>query len=324
MWMPEFAGFRRLLVLTAAYGFVINGVSAGEELPAPHRRVIVGHGFGQQPIPKWESGFLLARDESIPTVYVFDRDGRRLWTSTLQVPNSARVSPRGLAAWADGTVVVSGGAVSNDGALAGFIAWFGPSGAVQKIVRTSPFVAWLFCPTDEGTLWALGRTLAVPGSKEEPPHDILRQYDRNGRFLRSALPRSTFDGQRHPVPGAFMGAAKGRLGLYVSATHEWIELSAQSGETLGRSKYPLAGSAKITGLAFTGSSIYISGMQPGGAGSVARAFFSKLDRTKGQWLPIETGNLASGNASPFILGVDSTSLVVGTSLPEISWVAVEH
>lgn len=199
----------------------------------PHQTVFVEHAFGGQPIPKWENGFLIVRDFDALTVHLFGRDGRKLWTAAIEIPQAHRASLRAMAAWPDGSVAVSGGALDDSGAAAGFIAWLTPGGATRKIVRTARFVAWHLSVANDGTLWALGREAVAPQSTTDAPHDILRRYSRDGQFVKSALPRTSFASRAHPASGhTHLATVAGVVGIYCGPTGEWIEVSSTSGVLL--------------------------------------------------------------------------------------------
>jgi len=94
---------------------------------------------------------------------------------------------------------------------------------------------------------------------------------------------------------------------------EWVEISARTGEVLGR--WPgVAGQGRndITGAAFTASgAVYVSAKH-------GQSAFYRLDRAAGIWRPVE--RTQSGRA--YLLGADGDNLVVTTGLPDLLWVPV--
>lgn len=309
----------RLVGLSAVV--VLPGVSAAEaRLSSPVASVSIARSFGDKPIPKWENGFLVAFDsDQVPaTVTAYGRTGRPVTEASIYLPELHGLVLKGTAASPMGVLAVTGSAWTADGRAAAFIAWINPTGAVDRVVRTAPFGAFKLCFSQDETLWAVGRELN-PDHRGEPPHDVLRHYDREGRLLQSLLPKASFPryDDRHPGEMAVLAASGNRVGLYSARAREWIEVSV-FGSILGRWKGVDTGSPLATrGVAFTSDgSVYLSMLEGGGAQPRTQVY--KLNKQLGTWERVAT-------SGPYarILGADGNQVVVTPGLPQLLWIRPE-
>ena len=269
--------------------------------------IAIQHVFSDQPFPKWQNGFILARDRAdnpVPQVYVFDRLGRLLRSHRVVLPDAERVILRDVAVSPKGTLAVTGSAFARDGAAATFIAWLDSAGSIAQVARTSPFASGRLCFADDETLWATGREYS-PDYNSKPEYDVLRRYASDGRLLGSLLPRSTFpNSYRDPGMDALLICAGNRLAMYSRAASFWVEVSS-SGEILTRlSAHP--GECAPTGLALTSSgSVYLSAP---GQGCDGTGPLRQLNRQSQEWTPVTLdGRSDSGGR---IIGTDGVDLLV--------------
>jgi hypothetical protein len=305
--------FRSVMIASV----LVSIAAFAEQLSQPERKAIIARSFSGQPLPKWQNGFLVTHDLPEPTVHVYDRSGSEIVRTTLALSGSVRTLLSDISITPSRKIAVAGTVDSAEGASAAFIAWLGPDGRVDRVVRTSPFAAFKICFSNDGNLWAVGREHLLDYN-EKPEYDVIRIYDGNGQLIRTVLPRTSF-AVRHPHPGstAFVVASADRMGVYSVHAKEWIELSL-SGAILGRWKGIEA--KRVAGAALTDAgSVYVSGFYPGKP--EGRTVFSKLDRGTGSWLPIDT----PFTNDPFtaIYGTDQDQIVVASKLPEFLWVKSE-
>ena len=216
------------------------------------RSVTIPHAFANGPIPRFENGLVLSFDRELQTVWAFNRDGRSVATVKITLPETERFSIKEAAVAPDGKLAVTGTAHGRDGKTTATIVWADRTGAVAKVVRTSPFTAFHIAFAGDGTLWAVGR-VHDERLESQAGHDVMRQYGQDGRLRKTVLPDNTFPpaaSKRHPCYESFLVAGGDRIGLYCATANEWVELSA-AGEILGRFKAPVPANEAITGAALS-------------------------------------------------------------------------
>jgi hypothetical protein len=314
-----------LLVIALIVSTFPSHLNGAGRLSAPVASSTVARDFGNKPIPKWENGYLVAfdNDEMPARVFAFSRTGTLVTEAKLSIPGAERVMLTGVAASPSGVLAASGTAQSEGGASAAFIAWISPSGAVQRVVRTSPFAAFWLCFDSNETLWVFGREVGADGhARTEPQHDVLRRYDGEGRFLGSLLARDSFPryDQRHPVDRGFLVSSNDRVGLYSTAAREWVEVSL-SGAILGRWKgADIGADFRITGVGIAADeSVYLT-VVPRSKGS--RTTFYTLDKQPGAWLPVDSAQALGSGQLGYILGTDRDLLVLRAA-PGLVWTRPE-
>lgn len=269
--------------------------------------------FANQPLPAWQNGFLVRFEHFVPpiTLSVHDRNGTLLRTTTLSLPGSPYIAIQDVAIGKDGRMAVCGTARSEESIGAGFIAWIGETGQVEVVTRPAPFAAMNIAFDSEGKLWAFGRE--IPSDKSSrviPPHDMVRVYGTDGKFLRSFLPHAAFGlaAPWHPSDQARTVASDDRLGIVLNATGEWLEIST-GGTVLGRWPLP-QGTGPVRGAALTRSnSAYLSVDHQDRHGKV-RTELHKLNRVTGRFEAIDgSALLTQGAPWTLLLAADGESLV---------------
>ncbi|HYL31162.1 MAG TPA: hypothetical protein VEU27_14685 [Gemmatimonadales bacterium] len=305
--------------------------------PLPKRAVQIPRDFTGQPLPAFSGGFLLAYDFERAIVWSYDRTGKTLIEVPLSLPEVKRIQIWDAAASLDGTVAVSGSATNDGGwTTVPLVFWVSPGGKVARVVRTEPFAATALAFSSDGTLWAAGRAHEiVDGIYREPPeYDVLRQYDAQGRLLRTTLPRGAFPaGVRTratiagagPAASAFLMANGDRIGFYSENTNAYFELSP-SGGVLGswRVAAPPEG-VDILGAALTSSgSVFLSGQRPQRPGEPTtewKLFLYVLDKSSGALREIDFPQQGPQRATALI-GSDGDDLVFYSKPPaSLSWFA---
>jgi hypothetical protein len=214
---------------------VALGITRAEPVPVVDRTVHLSWNFAGQPIPKYDNGLLLARDSDHTTLRTFGMNGAIRNVVRLSLPDATLIQAHGVAASPEGMMAVSASAKNSDGVRVSIIVWLDESGRTVRVVRTSPFEPFHLAFASEGTLWAAGRE-HEPDFRDKPDYGVLRQYDREGRPLRSVLAKSTFELPKgYPAASSFLVASSGRIVFYSETASEWVELSLL-GEVIERWK----------------------------------------------------------------------------------------
>ncbi len=265
-------------------------------------------------IPQFGRGFVIVRRAGTE-FQVYRQSGALLASVPISVPEATKVNVRDVAVAPDGRLAVSAGAFSAKGHFASVILWLDTSGAISRVVSTSPFAAARLVFTPDGSLWALGR---VHDSNFETTsdHDILRKYDTDGRLCQTALPLREFPSSGvHPMTGAFLLVSESRLGLYSTTANEWIELSF-SGQVLARYRTPkLPQQMQAIGAAFTDAEgLCLSLRESPKAGHVTRTMSStmcRFDRTSQSFVTVRLlqSEVTSDSDVGVIVGSDGPQLV---------------
>jgi len=200
-----------------------------------------------------------------PGVVLYDRYGAVARQATIWLEGAASVIVEDAAVSPSGNLVVAGGALNKDGAVATFIAEIGSDDRISRIVRTTPFTPTSVCALEDGTVWAYGF--------DRDAHDMLvedsprlRQYSfEKGRLQAvlntSTLPDAESDREAWRLAGAkYVGQVNFRCNsktvvLYNGRTGDLIEYELQR-NALKLSKVaavPVGRSFHITGFALTDS-----------------------------------------------------------------------
>lgn len=231
------------------------------------------------------------------------------------MPDTASVSHKSVASFPDGGLAIAATASSREGAVSSLIVLTDSRGVIERIVRTTPFTVFHLAAGPDGSLWAVGRE---HDSKldEVPDYDILRQYDRQGRFVRSTLRKSSFElkrGKWHPAYESWLSASRDRVALYCVTAGELVEVSSH-GELLGRQGVSgIPADAQATGIALTSSGgLYVSTLSR----SSQQTPVYRLDRPAGQFVQTRAVDLASNHRGMLnIAGSDGEDVVFYAKWP---------
>lgn len=255
------------------------------------KTVTLSRDFSGEPNTRFENGRLLARGGDHRTIRTFDAKGNPEAEFALSLPDATSVSHKSVASFPDGGLAIAATAGSREGAVSSVIVFTDGRGAIERIVRTTPFTVFHLAAGPDGSLWAVGREHDAK-LDEVPDYDILRQYDRQGQFLRSTLRKSSFHlqgGKWHPAYESWLSASRGKVALYCVTAGELVEVSS-SGEVIGR--WGISGipaDAQITGLALTSTgAIYVSTQ----VRSAQQTPVYRLERGSGQFVQTRAVDLA--------------------------------
>ena len=103
----------------------------------------------------------------------FER-GMKSSPSRRQVINAVAVSFEGL-------VAVSVSRADPSGFVESSISWYGPDGALEKVIPTGTLPVREMGFTEDGSLWCVGRERGDTG--DPPRRGVLRQYDPSGKVI---------------------------------------------------------------------------------------------------------------------------------------------
>jgi len=219
----------------------------------------------------WSNGYLITIDVPpfmVPDkagVILYDRDGVVARQPIVWLEGAKDLSVTDVAVSRSGNLVVGGGAMNNDGAVANFIAEIGSDDRIRRIVRTTPFVPAYVCALDDGTVWAYGfdRDASLSMIENSPR---LRQYSFDkGRLqavlVTSALPdaqtsRDTWRLSRGRYPGLISLRCNSKMVvLYNGGTGDLVEYDLQKNQmTVNKvAALPADRTFHITGFALTES-----------------------------------------------------------------------
>jgi len=295
-----------------AVGIMSGSMFAGEALSLNGTPAATLVDIRDRPVPKVQNGFVVSFNPLIADVWLFDESGNRVNNVRLSIPNASLVRVTDAAASPDGRIAILSSAATAEGQLAPFIAWMDSSGRLDKVVRTTPFVAHRIVFAKDGTLWAVGHLYNDQHSTDVPKHDVVWQFGSDGRMLRSLLPSNSFS---HPFPSAtsWLTASANTIAVYFERTSELVEIDSTSGKLLGRWTVPvparsageIAGS--VGGIALTSSGDVVMVISSEDEKRVARPGFFRFDRQSGTLIPLDTSKVA---AYTMLLGADGDRLVL--------------
>lgn len=219
-------------LLLSVFGFVGLSLSAAP-IPVATRAIpkgLVGVGM---PAASFDRGYLLRINpydaQGGDGLFFIGPADSVLKTVRLWPDGAAAVSVFDAAAMPDGSLIVASQAISTDEKRAYILYGVDSNGQVRFRVRTNPFAITHLVATDDNHIWALGGEPAAEITKSD--YAILREYDSEGKLLRSYLPRSSFSSalapsENHGGPdgGTRMLKLPDGVGLYISVTREWVEV----------------------------------------------------------------------------------------------------
>jgi hypothetical protein len=292
-----------------------------QELSEPLRTVphasVPGRG-----IPKWERGHMLNVDMETATVYAANEYGQTTMQARIWPADAVRVLVYSIAISPNQTFAVEASAFNAAGESASLLAWLSASGKIERLVQLGPAAAMRLCFADDGTLWALVR-VHDDKFEEVSSYDMLRQYDTNGKLIRTALPRKMFPGRDYPGYLSDMSAITDRIGIYVAGAQTWIEIS-NGGDILGSWKLPPPAPGtkfEVWNAVLTSSNeVYLSASTRVDRGREEYGLY-RFDKVLRTLQKVRTSSVLSGG-SLYLLGKDGEHLVTldGTAMPKLSWV----
>ncbi len=291
---------------------VVRSVSLSPPLP------------GSGPVGVW-TGNALAKIEgpesSAPVLHFYDESGAEVERVTIQVPgaHSIQVLDKHFARSADGVVAAAGFAYGLGDRGANFLAIIGPDRASQTVVRTTPYVTDALTIASDGTIWTAGWEFDDRDrDKAGESYFVIRRFNRQGKLLGGAAPRTEFPGRWSPSNSSQFAASQNRVGWFSTVAHKYMEFSLD-GKEIGTYSLPVS-HLDIQGVALCDdNSAWFSAHadltvpSPTAAAS-ASSVISVLDRAHGTWV-------GGGRTERwvYVYGCSGTQLVTTSAWTNLDW-----
>ena len=295
----------RLLILSAA--LCTAGLPLNSDQLVPHGRIenLPHRDLEYAPMPRFQAGHVFSRDSSMSSIWIdpVSGNGGEPVDHAIKLPDSIRLSVNDIAVSYDGSVAVCLGAMDRAGRLVSVIAWIGPDGSPTRVVRTSPFSPTGIGFTSDGSLWAAGIE-KVNRSDAHPSHDVVQQYDSEGRLVRSLLSRAEFsDNHWHPAYESFLVTSRHYVAFVSESAGTWTLISI-AGVVVSQGAIGVSQEFRVVSAAVTDSGrLFVSGRRPD---DKYLTYFEVGNET----VQIDTDEfLPLGHSGP-IVGSDGESLVV--------------
>ena len=305
---------------------VLPAFSQGDELQLPHRtESSFKRDLAFQPLPLYRSGYVYSMNGALNGIWVDHVvDGTEI-EKLIELPESFRVVIESVALSFDGTIAVSANATDRVGRFSSVIVWLRLDGSIIRIVRTSPFGSSHLAFTADGSLWAIGVEKASR-NEEKVVYDVMRQYDRDGKLVRTLLPRQSLaSGDWFPVEESVLVSSE-KYVAYVSKTaHKWTLISSE-GIVIDSGDFIIPSGMDIYQGAVTESGrIFIGAVWRGDSNVTDRTKrdqIIEIDRDDGVLSAIDT-KAAFGDHGALLIGAEGESLVLQLGVagqgPKIIW-----
>ena len=261
-------------------------------------------------LPEWHGDLLIGVESdttAAPLIYAIDRSGRRD-TFTLEIPSATRVNVHGYATAADGTIAVTGVAVSEASQATTFLAIVQPERKTQLLVRTEPYAAWAVTFVPDGSIWTAGYTFDF-GKRRTIEPNIVVHFDRDGRQLQRfpVIAKARFGpGAPASLQFSHLRASSDRIGWLTNGL-EYIEFSFD-GRELERYPGPNVQDPDKVAM-WDGFGLSPDNQAVLGATIDKKLHVWELDREKREWAPVQ---VEDNDLSPVsrLLGLDGRTLVL--------------
>jgi hypothetical protein len=208
----------------------------GPTLPAPNSTTAYDPYFSEGR-GYWERDYLVYVDPRSPRVELYDKDKDQA-SVKVAIPGYSDLSLSDATVTPDGHLVVSGCSHADEGGkIHCFIGLASRDGHVSPLIDTGTFSPTRISTCDSATVWAMGWLRAPPYFDRESgePYDVLRLYRlSDGKIVDSELARNSFphwsdpSGRGYKSPELTMQCRGTTLGIYESASDEWIEYDTDS------------------------------------------------------------------------------------------------
>lgn len=275
---------------------------------------------------KWAGHYLADFNlgtDSEQSFAVYDSDDRLVTSAVVSFADSKSISLRDVAIDGQGFSYVTGGTLSNAGAIANFIEKFDRSGKRVATLRTNPFVPQHLCVTGDGSLWALGWDR--DGESTHADYPILRRFDFASGEISSMLNRKQVSGDYlRGVQNAYLVCSRDRVGVYFSGDALWFEASANGQGLSAIALPPAPPNARTIGAAFTSTNQLFITVNDRTHAATGMFQLVKLGQDRGTWAAVDGPWTKKSESMPIVelLGSDDTNLVLIRSRtdPTAYWV----
>ena len=151
---------------------------------------IMAQGSG---VVRWRNGAFVFYTGS--HFFTINTEGDLTADVRLDMPDDARYNIVDYDRKSDGTIVAAAIPDANFSDVSPFLVWIAPDGKTERLVRTAPYYPHSLTFAQDGTVWTLGYEM-INGRLKDPSLDpkdgVLRQFDRGGKIMASALPQEEF------------------------------------------------------------------------------------------------------------------------------------
>ena len=238
----------------------------------------------------------------------------------LTIPDTYRIGiaePGGVAVSFDGRIAVTATVTDREGRFSSVIAWLDMDGSLVRVVRTAPFAAKDIGFTADGSLWAIGMVKNHP-REEKPVHDVMRQYDSEGRLVRTLLPRLSLSaGHRHPTEEALLLTSRQYAALVSKSSKTWTLVSSE-GIIVGSGALDLPEGLDfiVLGAVTDSGRLFVEGQWSAADGRRRPLPLFEIDRNSGALQLTGTAAAFPGEAHKLLLGSEGENLVFRHVTPE--------
>lgn len=313
----------RLLIayLTAAAGIVAMNVGQTQAQTIVRTSTLTSVPGGRDPWGVWSNNTLVSVENhrsKAPILHVYDQDGREVDRVVVEIPDAELIGiyNNSFTRSSDGYLAVSGSAYTNSNLGAIFLCIIAPDRSKRIIVRTSPYVPYALVFSPDGTIWTAGRELAG-GNDVTEEYLIIRRFDRNGKFIGGAVPRSRFAAvsSRNPVIGSHLIASKDRIGWFSPITDQYIEFALDGRELVTYTHNISA----LSGIAMCNdNSVFASSQAVDETGKKWLWTVKSLDRQHNTWFSSKPQSKLL-----YLYGCNGTDLATNSGkLTSIEWLAM--
>lgn len=273
---------------------------------------------------KWSNDWFIGVDDDLgtPSFWVFDRSGRSLFNTAIQVPAADKLRIDDFAAAPDGTIWAAVHAISTTRQQSFFLARIDKDEQNTVIIQTASYRPCRVTVAPDGTVWTAGYENSQDNADLlDNGRDVVRHFDSNGKLIGSTLPLER-TGIVRAMTG-FLGATKDRIGWYSPYTNKpgtYVEFSP---DMTVLNVYPVIAAPEnvdymVDGFALTPSGkVFARASSAVGKGLPPTLF--TLDRSTKRWVPV--GMPPGSKYVPMLQGNDGEMLIF-TGPPDRSKVQI--
>jgi hypothetical protein len=284
-------------------------------------------------VSRWENGYLISylfngrgeANSSSPAVEVYGKGGEFVRQAVVSFDGAKLVTMSAATMSRTQNLFVSGASVSDQGAIASFIAEIGADDRIRRVVRTNPFSPRLVCAMEDGTVWSYGferddHFNAAPNAPR------LRHFSFDKGQLQALLDTSVLNDNWSLDLGRYPGEVSLRCNsktivLYNGQTGDLIEVDSATGKLKATKLTPLPPPPNfaMNGFVLTESGDLFASFKDRSHSPKAPPLSGlfRLDRgaTNGaSWVPLEetVGPYLHGGPIERLIGADGDDLVYST------------
>ncbi|MDE0105911.1 MAG: hypothetical protein OXN89_26320 [Bryobacterales bacterium] len=204
----------------------LDCVSADELLPTGQIQKLTNRDTSNAPLASYQFGYLFGVNRTNNGLWIDHITEGNVLEDQLSIPETFRVLIRAAAVSPDNRFAVCGTSTDRLGKLSSFIWFLRMDGTLVRTIRTSSFHVRKIRFSADGNLWSVG--IESDSGLEKVNHDVLRQYDRDGRLVRTMLPRMSISSSReHPTEGAILVTSSQYVALISLVSERWNLISTE-------------------------------------------------------------------------------------------------